>query len=276
MPLATNFIREYKHALAQDFTKDSEPAAYAPGQPQEWAQASFSFKPEDCAPEEVSAFALSPSDARLAVGVRNEVRVYDAASLALLYILKGLFGKLGTIRWHPTNEKVLVAGSSYISGGPARGLPKSKVPPQLLRIWDLDDLASHGMSVEDVAEDAARAALAKLATGHSIETDADAISEHATLTRTFATALDEITVCRDVRAGRTIAASLASSHPFYRTGTHLFCITDSDKNTVSVYELASRKESFVLRGHTDFLTWVGTSPDDALIGTSSEDQTVRI
>jgi WD40 repeat protein len=279
MPMSTrtasDMIREYKHALAQDFTKDGEPAAYAPGQPQKWSQASIALKPEGCAPDEVTAFAISLSCARVAVAVRNEVRVYDAASLVLQCVLKGLVGKINPIQWHPSNENILITASSYRAGGP--GMPKTDVPSSLVRIWDLDDVVAHETPMDESAKDAAQAALSRLPILDAATSDVTPAEELSKLTQMFAVALQERVVCRDVRAGRYIEASLPSfgSSAFNHSGASLFCINRST-NSVIVYNIDAHAVHTELRGHTDSIMWVGATPDDQVIGTSCWDRTVRL
>jgi WD40 repeat protein len=272
---SSDVLREYKHALAQDFTKDGEPAVYAPGQPQEWSQASIALKPDGCAPDEVSAFATSPSGARVAVAVRNEVRVYDAVSLALQCVLKGLVGTVSPIQWHPSKESILVTASSYHTGGP--GMAKTDVPSSLVRIWDLDDVVAHETPMDEIAKDAAQAALSRLPILDAATSVVTSDEELSKLTQTFMMALQERVVCRDVRAGRLIEAALPSfgSSAFDHSGAGLFCINRSI-NSVMVYNIDAHAVHTELRGHTDSIMWVGATPDDKVIGTSCWDTTVRL
>ena len=48
------------------------------------------------------------------------------------------------------------------------------------------------------------------------------------------------------------------------------------RTTVAVLSASTVSEKFLLKGHTDNIIWIGASPDDKLLATSSWDQTVKI
>ncbi|NJO84631.1 MAG: hypothetical protein HC828_18920 [Blastochloris sp.] len=55
-----------------------------------------------------------------------------------------------------------------------------------------------------------------------------------------------------------------------------YFVSISDDTTARIWDMSSRKEKVVLRGHKDALTDVAFSPDGNRVATASSDSTVRI
>lgn len=264
-----DFIQEYTHALYSDFSKDGVPATFVSASyPLPWSSAPISFTPSAVSPGDSSVLALNCDETLLAVAVLETIQIYDAISFDLLHILSGHADRVEHIDWHPTASHVL-ASSSYGLG------PKSD---SLVRLWDLHDLpASTGDLVDRAAQEAAEHALSVLFSDDSTPPRPGGDTDRTQIASEFAKTLQLAMARHDVHAGRALVGGLGScdSYAFDHAGVHLF-YTLRREHVAVVYDVAHRQEKLRLAGHTDMIMWIGASPDDALVATSSLDQTVRL
>jgi WD40 repeat protein len=254
-----DFVRQYTHALASDFARDGVPASFAPGQPRKWSTATNVISSSG---EDITALAASPSGTRVALAVQGDVRIYDSASLALECTLQGHVGHIDTIEWHPTDENTLLSGSDRWG----------REHEALVRLCNLTSPPQGVVGVvETAAKRAALDALSSIFSGVQIENELDKVA------RGFATTLREALIRQDVRDGRALTGSIAGfgSRAFSASGDTFFYLRRKT-NTVVVRDITSGSEKFTLQGHSDSIMWVGSSPDESLIASSSWDKTVRL
>jgi WD40 repeat protein len=97
------------------------------------------------------------------------------------------------------------------------------------------------------------------------------------VTRGFTTTLRQALIQQDVQKDQALMGTVFGfgSRTFSASGDTLFYLR-RETNTIVVHDVTKRTEKFTLQGHSNSIVWVGSSPDESLIASSSWDGTVRL
>ncbi|KAK7461326.1 hypothetical protein VKT23_008505 [Stygiomarasmius scandens] len=259
MPVSSKtFFSTWQHALQSDFTKDGQPATYFPDHPKHWGSETAQVDLE-------RSLALSLSDDGNLLGASDAdggVRIYDFPSFTLWRTLKGPRScSSGSVRFQPGRGK---SGKVLVGGELVQG--------DEWRRW----IKSYELKNDDDTEDLFKQA-AGVAASAAVETISKSVSkeniDHTKIRDDFWDTLFEVQL--DLGIGDDIfEGSLVGGRAFSRDGS--FFLFSKDDNTIVVLDSESFQERYTLVGHTDYVVWAETSPDDTVIATSSWDQTVRV
>ncbi|KAK3357959.1 WD40-repeat-containing domain protein [Lasiosphaeria hispida] len=248
---AKAFFERYAYAIEQELTSTPGVApTWAPGHPQEWGQEKAAVR---LGQDSHSTPALSPDDRLLAVGVGEDVHIYEVATQELVQVLKGHSG---------TVEAVQFSGATYDHGYLLASDSQAPIPDDILGgttsaaiLWHLD---RHGKPLSPIVEEAG--------TG-GVPADANLRFEGGELGRygsspfspdgkTLVFLRGNQTTQYDEEEGRSRdAASLPS---------------------VTLWSLEGRAARQQLRGHTDAIQWIAASPDSSRVASAAWDGTARI
>ncbi|KAJ6508724.1 WD40-repeat-containing domain protein [Mycena sanguinolenta] len=242
MMSSQDFFATWTHSLSADFQRDSVPAKSS----ETWMveAAKIEIVPTNVA-NKARVVALSDDNALLAVGVGDELRIYDIA----------------------VSEPRLVHTLPRYAGC---NVERLQFQPGGRKIADLDAPGEWSDHLGGAVKDAVAAASPALLHRWSSE-DLHAANLHTEFTEIIAGGQLNV----DVRKGHVFSGEFADySNPFSHDGRSLLFLAAGD--VVIVLNVETLTERFRLAGHTDGIMWAETSPDDKIAATASWDRTVRI
>jgi WD40 repeat protein len=144
----------------------------------------------------------------------------------------------------------------------------------IVRIWDLEKEQSHPRSLPDNIDTAVKNG------SQAILSAMEDWPEDSTLSSELEKRIKPILLAvqneLEIKEGRAYRGRLLGfgTDGFSHDGTYM--LFEEKREEVAVLDVKSARVRCRLVGHTDAIMWVGSSPDDTLIGTSSWDQTVRL
>ncbi|KAK7020276.1 hypothetical protein VNI00_017768 [Paramarasmius palmivorus] len=277
---AAEFYANWEFKLNHDFKFGEEPATYFPGHPKQWGSEDIHIQPpfDDDPPEErlsINTLVRSPSmavshdGALLAVGVDRDIIIYDVPGATINQTIPcAHLGSAESMCFQPGNNNILVVSSVCMVG---RGRVSHRS-----RIWDLEKERTRPRSFPDSIEAAAKKGSQAIISAMEWS---DTPTVVGVLERRIKQILLEVQDKLDITDNRAYTSIPTRGFvAFSHDGSYMFVSStgDSGHRTISVMDVQSGGIRFNLLGHTDNITWVGSSPDDTLIGTSSYDQTVRL
>lgn len=254
-----NLIDAWQFEHEHDFKRGDEPVGWGGRTlgPRMWGsedkKIEFGEKP--------TALAVSPDGATIAVAVVSDIFVYNAISLSLRKTLRGHDGTIGYIEFHPEGKILLSSSQSRRK--------------QIVRIWSLEEdegFTSLHSNLVDILVHTSATQLTQNMAWQATEVDTVA----PTMREGFEKAIIIAEIQRQEAHGNIYAGSTAGlgSCAFSHNGVYLFYLFK--RNEIIVYDIRQQREHLRLQDHTDAIMWVGSSPDDNLLASSSWDGTVKL
>ncbi|KAJ7470120.1 quinon protein alcohol dehydrogenase-like superfamily, partial [Mycena galericulata] len=210
---------------------------------------------------ETRLVVLSADASTLAAGVGDEIHVYDTATSQLLRTLRGHAGyTIETLEFHPGGRSIAAGSTQY----------SSRTLPELVRVWDLDDLQPQTAQIVDVRND-------RVLPGCLPSFDARVFSNDGRSLlylpdRNNVSVVDAATLTERFRlSGHRDSIIWAETSP----GDKVVATSSWDR-TVRIWSMESGESLRVLDSALN-QSWAGAfSPDGDLIAAGSGDEMVRI
>ncbi|KAJ9194489.1 hypothetical protein DTO164E3_4183 [Paecilomyces variotii] len=267
--------------LLSNFQKEGESATFSSGYPKQWGEELKTFAFD----KRINSASLTHDEKFLALGVGQDILIYDVATFRVIETLRGPVAEVGYIQFAPEGFSSRHGGYMLVSdtSSTVRSEP-------LIVIWYLN---ANGGSREkqrsiDVqlvtagAVDRAFEILSTLDPSDNWSRSEEAVS---LLETRFRNTIEE--AARLHNASRQVLISKATfpgfgSVVFSPDGCRLLykSVTTDERagrqEQVMVYDVASRKNLLRLEGHTGAIVWAGYSPNGRHIASSSWDQTLKV
>jgi hypothetical protein len=136
------FLKQWEYSLRSDFTSESgTPATWAPGHPKHWGEEDAKINLDG----EATTPTISHDNKFVAVGIRNEIHVFDLATHVRAEVLGGHPGEVGTVIFAPcfdhasdTDKARYLLASQREQEGGANGF---------IILWELDENGEQVLSV---------------------------------------------------------------------------------------------------------------------------------
>jgi WD40 repeat protein len=288
------FLEQYTYAIQDDFISPTgEPASWAPGYPKHWGQERAKILLDG----KPSSLALSSDEKLIAVGIKEDIHVFDVATQERLEVLRGHTEKVCEIRFSPGLVKnnnsndyddknqndtryMLVSGSDF--------------PKGLVIIWELDE---HGQPVREGREKktvTADTLADKILQPLVFELTADygwgpAEKAIEVLDQEVRNALGNAIKLHEQEDKTYFEGRLASfgSPTFSPDGKTMIYLSNNETTQqgtreaaslpcVNLWDVGSRSLQHQLLGHTDSIMWAAMGPDNLLVISIAWDGTARI
>ncbi|KAL1879472.1 hypothetical protein Plec18167_003927 [Paecilomyces lecythidis] len=267
--------------LLSNFQKEGQSASFSAGYPKQWGEElkTFSFD------KRINSASLTHDEKFLALGVGQDVLIYDVATFEVIETLRGPVAEVGYIQFAPEGFSSRHGGYMLVSdtSSTVRSEP-------LIVIWYLDGSGKsrekqRSIDVQLVtagAVDRAFEILSAFDPSDNWSRSEDAVS---LLETRFRNTIEEA-----ARLHNASRQALISKSTFPGFGSLVFSpdgckllyksITTNERvgrqEQVMVYDVASRKNLLRLEGHTGAIVWAGYSPNGKYIASSSWDQTLKV
>lgn len=252
-----------------DFEKGGVPAKWGSNTtgPRLWGQEDGKIVLGD----KPTALAVSPDGALIAVAVISGIFIYDAVKLTLQKSFHAHKGYIDHLEFHPKGN-VLVSGSQR----------SVKHLEAAVHLWDVSEEESDDIGpLVDILMNASTEEFIKKRGWLAKEVNAIEPAMREGL-RSIVWAAEIQRRPRNVKITSVTEPGSAhnyeyiakpGSQAFSDDGNFLFYISHHD---IVVYDVKQRGERLRLRGHQDYITWVGSSPDNRLLASTSMDGTVKL
>ncbi|OKL64521.1 hypothetical protein UA08_00819 [Talaromyces atroroseus] len=287
------FLEQYTYAVQNDFTSPSgEPAAWTPGHPKHWGQERAKIPLGGKA----SSLALSPDEKLIAVGIEEDIHVFDVTTQERLEVLRGHTETASKVRFCPSLIMNNKSGKDE-NQKTTRYILVSQSSPQegrLVILWELDEhgrLVRKGREKKSVTVDAlADKILKPLVT----EITADYGWDHAekairALDHEVRNTLRNVIRLHEQEDKICFEGELASfgSPTFSSDGKFMIYLSNNQTTQhgtreaaslpcVNLWDVETNSLQYQLLGHTDSVMWAAMSPDSMLVASIAWDGTARI
>ncbi len=232
--------------------------------------------PLQCNP---ASACVNADDTLLAVALEHDIHIYTTAALHLHQVLKGHASRVDTLNFHPQEPRMLVSCNMNNYGGSAQAEPA-------IIFWDLDEQRQRSLESESTLQAVGNRIVEGVISGLQEAGSTWLLNEHerVSLAKDAAKVVELLNIKSQIRENTQIHGRVNASfgsRTFNASGTRLAFLPPArpypqkDEN-ICIWDTAKREVCLTLQGHSDAIMWVGFSPDDKLIGSSSWDKAFRI
>lgn len=264
------FFRDYTFSLDHDFEKDGRQASFAENHPMQWGTEFAKIQPS-ISPNYV---ACNAGETLLAAACGGNVLIYDMSSLKHIQTLRVIPpGQSGCVEFQPGfpgNRLVVHLSSRTVKDNRA-------FMYHSIEFWDVDqalrepfiDVDEIPAYISDPSAAAIRAIKDELQKHDQTLADADQQKLQISISDLLGMVIVDV-------PGQRLWKSRGSGFSFSCDGS-FFLYKPESKHDIVVVDSTSFETRFKLvEAHSDYISWVGTSPNDRLIASSSWDCTVKI
>ena len=276
--------------LKRIFAKDGVEASWADHHPLTWGaeSAKLSFAEDEI----ISCSTISPDEELLALGIRNKAIVYSLRKLELVAQLSVPYPTVSHIEWQTISGQESVAYKVLVFMN-YRNIMRPISSAGEVLVWNLDQDGKEVATNVDPQERANPKVLASAASQavrdilenyHNRKTSD---VESAELVKHFEPVLEQAVARHSIRHLSRIEGqafgfgSKALSNDSTMLALHCEPVmpsTSDSKTAIEIWDVTNevpvRRHN--LLGHTDKIMWVGFSPDDKIIASSSWDRSLKL
>ncbi|GKZ26292.1 hypothetical protein AbraIFM66951_002568 [Aspergillus brasiliensis] len=289
----STFLQNYVYALEHDFCSPTgEPATWAPGYPKYWGQETAKIQLEGKA----SALALSPDSKIIAVGIDNEIHLFDTDTQERVEVLRGHTGVVERMEFAPGMINTVGEDTRYTLVSTGEELEESDHHEGrdfgVIILWELDERGrlqqktEKPVDVDILASRTLQPLTSDLVHNYGWKCDEKAMEA---LDQAMRKALRNAVSLHEQEHRPRLQGELASfgSPTFSPDGKTMIYLSHNETTQhglrdpallpcVNLWDMQSRSLRHRLLGHTDAIMWAGMSPDNALVASIAWDGTARV